>query len=147
MKNIIFISFLFLLSFHNIKIFGAPRLNSKKMARLYKTELYQTFYKYLDSKGIHSYYIPRLFCIAKLESNFDPYAFNINKNGTIDVGLLQINSIWYKHCKFPLYKIENNVSCAKTVLEKQGLKAWVTYNEFGHICEKSISLIKDNIYQ
>ena len=36
------------------------------------------------------------------------------------------------------------MSHAKTVLEKQGLKTWVTYNEFGHICEKSISIIKDS---
>lgn len=32
--------------------------------------------------------------IAKVESNTDPGAFNRNRNGTFDVGLMQINSIW-----------------------------------------------------
>lgn len=32
--------------------------------------------------------------IAKVESNTDPSALNRNKNGTFDVGLMQINSIW-----------------------------------------------------
>ncbi len=38
---------------------------------------------------------PRLlWAIAKAESNFDPSSINRNRNGTIDVGLMQINSIW-----------------------------------------------------
>lgn len=32
--------------------------------------------------------------IAKVESNFNPAAINKNSNGTFDVGLMQINSIW-----------------------------------------------------
>jgi soluble lytic murein transglycosylase-like protein len=32
--------------------------------------------------------------IAKVESNTDPGALNRNTNGTMDVGLMQINSIW-----------------------------------------------------
>ena len=35
-----------------------------------------------------------LWSIAKSESAFDPYAINHNNNGTVDVGLMQINSIW-----------------------------------------------------
>ena len=34
-----------------------------------------------------------LWGIAKHESNFDPKAINYNTNGTIDIGLMQINSI------------------------------------------------------
>lgn len=38
---------------------------------------------------------PRLlWAIAKCESNFDPRAVGRNKNGTVDVGLMQINSSW-----------------------------------------------------
>lgn len=38
---------------------------------------------------------PRLlWAIAKVESNLDPSAIHHNRNGTIDVGLMQINSIW-----------------------------------------------------
>lgn len=33
-----------------------------------------------------------LVAIAKVESNFNPYAVNTNKNGTVDHGLFQINS-------------------------------------------------------
>jgi soluble lytic murein transglycosylase-like protein len=34
--------------------------------------------------------------IAKTESNMDPKAVNINKNGSVDLGLMQINSFWIK---------------------------------------------------
>ena len=32
--------------------------------------------------------------IAQAESNLNPFATNHNGNGTVDVGLMQINSIW-----------------------------------------------------
>ena len=32
--------------------------------------------------------------IAKQESNFNPQAVNSNKNGSVDLGLMQINSRW-----------------------------------------------------
>lgn len=35
-----------------------------------------------------------LWAISKAESAFDPSAFNSNSNGTVDVGLMQINSMW-----------------------------------------------------
>ncbi len=35
-----------------------------------------------------------LYTIAKVESNFNPRAINRNKDGTYDVGLMQINSRW-----------------------------------------------------
>ncbi|MFY9270817.1 MAG: lytic transglycosylase domain-containing protein [Candidatus Manganitrophaceae bacterium] len=37
-----------------------------------------------------------LWAIAKVESNFNPDAMNRNKNGSHDVGLMQINSWWAK---------------------------------------------------
>ena len=33
--------------------------------------------------------------IAKVESNDNPLAVGYNKNGTIDYGLMQVNSSWY----------------------------------------------------
>ena len=35
-----------------------------------------------------------LYTIAKVESNLNPNAINKNKNGTYDIGLMQINSKW-----------------------------------------------------
>ena len=35
-----------------------------------------------------------LWSIAKVESGLDPSAINQNRNGTFDVGLMQVNSIW-----------------------------------------------------
>ncbi|MDW7973432.1 MAG: lytic transglycosylase domain-containing protein [Thermodesulfovibrio sp.] len=35
-----------------------------------------------------------LWAIAKVESNFNPFAINKNTNGTFDIGIMQINSSW-----------------------------------------------------
>lgn len=37
---------------------------------------------------------PLLRAIAKTESNFNPKALNRNKNGTEDIGVMQINTSW-----------------------------------------------------
>lgn len=43
---------------------------------------------------------PRLlWAIAKVESDFNPEAINRNKNGTYDIGLMQINSSWFAYIK------------------------------------------------
>ena len=36
-----------------------------------------------------------LVAIASVESNFDPQASNANKNGSRDIGIMQINSSWF----------------------------------------------------
>ncbi|OCR99532.1 hypothetical protein A9K75_06585 [Campylobacter fetus subsp. testudinum] len=49
---------------------------------------------YFDKYG-RKYNVPPqiLWAIAKQESNFNPKVINKNKNGSIDIGLMQVNSI------------------------------------------------------
>ena len=35
-------------------------------------------------------------CIARTESHLDPKAENKNRNGSVDIGLMQVNSYWIK---------------------------------------------------
>ena len=44
--------------------------------------------------------------IAKVESGFNPYAINVNKNRTVDIGIMQINSSWLN--RLSLYGINQN---------------------------------------
>jgi len=37
--------------------------------------------------------------IAKVESGFNPKAKNINKNGSVDIGIMQINSSWLPYLR------------------------------------------------
>lgn len=60
--------------------------------------------------------------IAKVESNFNQKAFRRNKNGTIDVGMFQVNSIHHMRlCRgLDVYSLEGNTYCAIKILS--GLK-------------------------
>ncbi len=52
---------------------------------------------------------PRLlWAIAKVESDFNPDAINRNRNGSYDVGLMQINSWWEKRLGNDLWKSLKN---------------------------------------
>ncbi|WP_429885556.1 lytic transglycosylase domain-containing protein [Geoalkalibacter halelectricus] len=49
-------------------------------------------------QAAHEYQVPAhwLWAIAKVESGFNPSATNNNKNGSLDFGVMQINSWWVK---------------------------------------------------
>jgi hypothetical protein len=69
-----------------------------------------------------------MLAIAKAESGLTPDAVNNrNRNGSIDTGLFQINSIHGYDSEW-LKDVDNNIEAAKKVYEKQGLKAWAAYN-------------------
>ena len=42
-----------------------------------------------------------LAAIAKVESNLNPKSINRNKNGSVDYGIMQINSYWINYYKIP----------------------------------------------
>lgn len=49
---------------------------------------------YYEEAGRHFGIDPRLlWAIAKIESDHNPYAINVNKNGTEDIGIMQINTV------------------------------------------------------
>ena len=80
-------------------------------------------------------------CVAKYESSLRPGAINLhNENGTIDVGLFQINTIWHNRISYcELDKLQNpmyNVKCARYIYEIQGIRAWVAYNINKEECDK-----------
>lgn len=91
----------------------------------------------LISYGIPHKDVKMLTCIAIKESNMNPKARNLNRNGTRDHGLFQINDINKKLCKTTskqLYNVHTNIKCAVKVYKIQNLKAWTTYK----VCKKEL---------
>lgn len=99
---------------------------------------YEQITTLLKDIGFPEKSIPTMVCIAKWESGLNPKALNFNTNNTVDVGLFQINSIWFKKCNTnlaTLYDEKENSRCALTVLRNQGFPAWTTYNKFKHTAD------------
>lgn len=69
--------------------------------------------------------------VAKGEGLNHPVdGFNINTNGTIDVGIFRINSIHFNKegCSLAeVITVEGNINCAYKIWEKSGWNAWVAY--------------------
>lgn len=80
-------------------------------------------------------------CISHYESSHRPKALNLhlNENGSIDVGLLQVNSIWFGssyYCEFdrlqnPIY----NARCGHQIFTVQGFDAWYGYKYNKQKCD------------
>lgn len=51
---------------------------------------------------------------------------NVNSNGSVDCGLMQVNSIHGYDCDY-LENIENNLKVAREIYDREGLGAWSTY--------------------
>ena len=76
--------------------------------------------------------------VAKAESGMREDALNINTNGTIDLGIFQINSIHYKKdgCKLKdVVTAERNIDCAYSIWLSHGksFSPWVAYNNGNYL--------------
>jgi soluble lytic murein transglycosylase-like protein len=97
-----------------------------------------------------------LYAIAKHESGLNPYAVNRNKNGSVDVGVMQINSIHFPTLaklgipKESLWNPETNIQVGAWVLaqciQKHGYttNALNCYNgdKTGRYSEKVMAIFK-----
>lgn len=79
-----------------------------------------------EGAGFNLGQMPTMVAIALAESGGNPDAKHLNSNGTWDWGLWQINDV----NKIPgnLLDPGTNARAAKTIFDRQGFKAWSTYN-------------------
>jgi hypothetical protein len=96
----------------------------------------------LRNAGFPSEVIPKMVCTAKYESSFYERASNRNRNGSIDRGLLQINSIHLGSPGCPsrananaLYTASTNASCGLKIYRSQGMGAWYGYRAHKRKCD------------
>jgi hypothetical protein len=109
--------------------------NDPRKATIIKADLVRL----LVESGFPRESVPKMVCTAKFESNFRLMATNLNRNGTRDSGIFQINDVWLNTCKLSreeLMKPDANARCAFTVYKKQGLNAWVAYKKKRSYCQK-----------
>jgi hypothetical protein len=81
-------------------------------------------------------------CTAKYESSFCARALNQNRNGSIDRGLFQINSVHLGHMRGrpsraqDLFDPEINAACAYAIYRAQGVRAWYGYRAHKSECDR-----------
>lgn len=85
--------------------------------------------------------VGKMVCTAKFESSFFERATNKNKNGSIDRGLFQINSIHLKENGCPStgeasFDPAANAKCAHAIFKSQGVKAWFGYRAHKAECDR-----------
>lgn len=68
--------------------------------------------------------------VAKAESGLRADAYHVNTNGTIDLGVFQINTVHFEKegCSpIDLLDFRKNVDCAYKIYEASGFNPWVAY--------------------
>ena len=95
----------------------------------YPEEIDTPIEKYIcDKFGVYD--CKNALAIFKAESGLREDAININTNGTIDVGIAQINSIHFKRKGCSLKELVDqykNVDCAYSIYKEQGFTPWVAF--------------------
>jgi len=86
--------------------------------------------------------------IAKTESKLDPYATNKNKNGSVDIGLMQVNSCWIKTLGLDRDRLITdscyNIMAGSGILRQCIDRHGYTWEAVG--CYNAISMDKKKIY-
>lgn len=94
----------------------------------------------LRSVGFSASVVPKMVCVAKYESSFYEQATNKNRNGTIDRGLFQINSIHVGRTagcpssSAALFTAATNARCAHAIYQSEGANAWYGYQKHRAEC-------------
>ena len=95
----------------------------------------------LREAGFAEEEVPRMVCTAKYESDFYERASNShNRNGTVDRGLFQINSVHLGRAGCPrtgeaLYNAKTNAKCALSIWKSQTNNAWYGYKKHRAECD------------
>lgn len=69
--------------------------------------------------------------IMKAESGGKVGAFNSNTNGSVDIGLFQINSVHFDKVSCSLQEVateDGNIACALSIYKTSGWSPWVAFN-------------------
>jgi len=85
----------------------------------------------LRAAGFSESMVPTMMAIAKAESGWRADAVNDkNRNGSIDRGLFQINSVHQGNSWYPANPLDpyQSAVAAFNIYKQQGLKAWTVYN-------------------
>lgn len=99
---------------------------------------------HLRDAGFPEEQIGRMVCTAKYESSFYERASNRNRNGSVDRGLFQINSIHLgtmRGCPSrrdadALNSAATNTACALAIFKAQGNRAWYGYRRHKTECDR-----------
>ncbi len=99
-----------------------------------------TIYIMATLAGFKGHKAHTMVCIARYESHYNPLAINadLNRNGSADLGLFQINDRMWQHgvCKgLDLLTPTDNTKCAYRVYKRQGFKAWAAYTKYKTRCD------------
>lgn len=98
---------------------------------------------HLRAAGFAENTIGKMVCTAKYESSFYERASNRNRNGSVDRGLFQINSIHLgdmrgcpsKSNADALWNPATNAKCALAIFKAQGIRAWYGYRKHKTECD------------
>lgn len=88
--------------------------------------------------------VPRMVCTAKYESGFYERASHRNRNGTVDRGLFQVNSVHLQgtpgcpRSGEALFDAATNAACARSIYDLQGINAWYGYRAHRSECERYV---------